>query len=351
LALEILPLLTSIATFYGIYFILSLSFNLEYGFAGQANFGKVFFYSIGAYIAGIFTARILWGMAGVEGVDFFSDFAADIRLGVAASHPWVITALFIASLLLAALLGGVFGYLASYPALRLRGDFLAIFLIAVGEIGRVFVRTYEPLTGGVYGLSGVPNPMVWLGDPQARVFYALTVLAIAFIIHFLVGKLVNSPYGRLLKSIRDDELVSNVLGKKTPWVKGQALIIGSSLAAVAGALYAFYIQTIFADDFISMLTFTAITMVMLGGVANNAGVALGTLVLTLLDRLTRPSVLNMIGITVRLPFDITYLRYVVVGVLIILILMFKPEGLIPEKPVKTPALEIAKTYNNFEKKT
>lgn len=346
---DILPLLASIATFYGIYLILGFSFNLEYGFAGQPNLGKVLFYSIGAYAAGRLTATILWSMIRVEGVSFFSHIAADMRLEYAASHPLIIVLLFLASLAIAALLGGVFGFVCSYPALRLRGDFLAIVLIAVGEIGRVFARTYEPLTGGVFGLSGVPNPLLWLGDPRLwRFVYALIVLIIAFIVYLFSEKLVNSPHGRLLKSVRDDELASKVYGKNVPMVKGRVLIIGSAMAAVAGALYAFYVQTVFADDFVPMVSFLAIIMVMLGGVANNKGVFLGGLLLTLLDRFTRVSFLRIIGITIT--FDITYIRYVAVGVLIILVLMFKPKGLIPEKPLRTPALDIAEAYE-LEKKS
>lgn len=343
-----LVIATSIMTYYGIYLILALSFNLEYGFAGQPNLGKVFFYSLGAYAAGILTAHVLTAMSGVEGVEFFSDVAADLRLSVAASNPPLIVVLFVASLLLAAGIGGVFGYLASYPALRLRGDFLAIVLIAVGEVGRVFFRTYEPLAGGVYGLSGVPNPFVWIGEPVVmRALYALIVVGVAFGVYVFVERLVNSPYGRVLKSVRDDELVSRTLGKKTPWVKGQVLIIGSAVAAMAGVLYAFYVQTVFADDFVPMVSFTAIVMVMLGGVANNRGALLGALVLALFDRLTRASFLKLIGITVA--FDISYARYATIGLLIVLILMFRPEGLIPEKPLKTPARHIARTGSVSQK--
>ncbi len=341
---DVLPLLASIVTFYGIYLVLGFSFNLEYGFAGQPNLGKVLFYSIGAYAAGRLTATVLWSMVGVEGVPFFSHAAADMRLEFAAAHPLIIILLFFASLAIAALLGGLFGFVVSYPALRLRGDFLAIVLIAVGEVGRVFARTYEPLSGGVFGLSGVPNPLLWLGEPRFwRFVYALIVLAIALITYLIVERLVNSPLGRLLKSVRDDELAAKVYGKDVPRVKAQVLIIGSAMAAVAGALYAFYVQTVFADDFVPMVSFLVIIMVMLGGVANNKGVFLGALLLTLLDRLTRASFLRMIGITIT--FDITYVRYIAVGVLIILVLMFRPKGLIPETPLKTPALEIAEIYD------
>ncbi len=337
---DVLPLVTSIITFYGIYLILGISFNLEYGFAGQPNLGKVLFYAIGAFAAGRLMATILWSFVRVEGVSFFSHVGADMRSAFAQSHPMIIVLLFLGSLVFAAAFGGLFGFLASYPALRLRGDFLAIVMIAVGEVGRVFARTYEPLAGGVFGLSGVPNPLVWLGEPRLwRLYYALIVLLIALIMYLLANRLVNSPYGRLLKSVRDDELASKVMGKRAPIVKAQVLTIGSAMAAVAGALYVFYIQTAFADDFIPLVSFLAIIMVMVGGVANNKGVLLGSLLLTLLDRLTRVSFLGMIGI--RIAFDITYARYVIVGLLIILVLMFKPKGLIPEKPLKTPALEIS----------
>ena len=158
--------------------------------------------------------------------------------------------------------------------------------------------------------------------------------------YLFAEKLVNSPYGRLLKSIRDDELAANVLGKDIVRVKGEILIIGSAMASVSGALYTFYVRGVYADDFIPMVTFIALTMVILGGLANNRGVILGSLIITLFDRLTRPSFLRLLGVTFT--FDISYIRYTLTGLLIILVLMFKPKGLLPEKPVRTPALTLAK---------
>jgi branched-chain amino acid transport system permease protein len=119
------------------------------------------------------------------------------------------------------------------------------------------------------------------------------------------------------------------------------MVIGSALAAVAGVLRTFYIQGVVADDFIPLITFTVLSMVILGGVANNLGVLIGTLVMTTVDHFLSPSFLSIIGF--RVEFDITYVKYVITGLIMILVLMFRPEGAIPEKPVKTPLLELAKS--------
>lgn len=338
---DLLFLYTSIATLFGIYAILALSFNLEYGYAGQANLGKVFFFSIGAYVAGVLVVHSVAALTGYAG-DLFSAQAANARLLYAAGNPAAILSLFVGALVLAGFVGAGFGVLASYPALRLRGDFLAIVLIAVGEAGRVFVRVYTPLAGGNIGIGGVPSPFVFLGDREARVAFSLLVLALAFLAFVFVSRLSNSPFGRLLKSVRDDELAASVLGKRAPWVKAQVLAVGSGLAAIAGVLWAFWFQTVAADDFIPQTTFLVVAMVLLGGSGNHRGVLVGAITMTLLEHLTRPSFYAILGIQADLPFDINYLRYILIGLMIILILMFRPQGLFPERPVRTKALEVAR---------
>lgn len=346
MAVDLTFILPQIAIAFGIFLILALSFNLEYGYAGQPNLGKVFFYSIGAYVAGALTTRLIWALVGSPAdVPFLEDAGGVIRLAYARGNPLVIVGIFVAALIVAALAGAGFGYLASYPALRLRGDFLAIVLIAVGEVGRVFALNYNPVAGGVFGLSGVPNPFIWL--PNARVVdaaYAVLVLALAAGFFIFAKRLLNSPFGRLLKSVRDDELAASVYGKKAPRVKGTALIVASAMAAVAGALYVFYVQFVYALDFIPLLSFIVVTMVILGGVANNWGAVVGAAFMTLLDFVTRPTFLALLGITWRPHFDINYVRYLAIGLVIILVLMYRPQGLVPERPVETPALATARRF-------
>jgi len=338
----LLPLL---ATSFGIYLILALSFNLEYGYAGQPNLGKVFFYSVGAYAAGAITTRVLWALAGAPAnVAFMQAPGAAIRQAFARSNPGAILGLFVVSLLAAAVIGAAVGYLAAYPALRLRGDFLAIVLIAVGEAGRVFGRNYEPLAGGVFGLPGVPNPFAWLPARADYAAYAILVLAIAAGMYLFAVRLSNSPFGRLLKSIRDDELAASVYGKDAPRAKGHILAIGSGLAAVAGALYVFYVQQVYADDFIPLISFAAVTMVILGGVANHKGTLVGAAFMTLVDFVTRPVFLAILGINWQPPFDLNYVRYLVTGLIIVLVLLFRPKGLLAERPVDTVAMRVAQSW-------
>ncbi len=136
--------------------------------------------------------------------------------------------------------------------------------------------------------------------------------------------------------MRDDELVADVLGKRTRRVKGTVLVIGNSMAAVAGVLYAFHAQSIVAGDYIPQVTFLVLAMVLLGGVANHRGALIGALLLTLVDRFTQPPVLAIAGIFWTSPVDLNYVRYIGIGLLLIVVLMFRSEGLIPERPVRTP---------------
>jgi len=287
-------------------------------------------------IALLFTILVMFSLKGNLIVRIPLDV---VRIAIPLGIYFVL--MFVGALVLAGFVGAGFGILASYPALRLRGDFLAIVLIAVGEAGRVFVRVYTPLAGGNIGIGGVPSPFVFLGDREARVAFSLLVLALAFLAFVFVSRLSNSPFGRLLKSVRDDELAASVLGKRAPWVKAQVLAVGSGLAAIAGVLWAFWFQTVAADDFIPQTTFLVVAMVLLGGSGNHRGVLVGAITMTLLDHFTRPSFYAILGIQADLPFDINYLRYILIGLLIIVILRFRPEGLLPEKPVKTPALALA----------
>ena len=336
-------LLPFLGTIFGIFFILAVSFNIEYGYAGQPNLGKVFFYSVGGYAAATLTTRALWALAGSPAdIPFLEDAGGVVRFAVARANPAAIVGLFLASLVVAGLVGAAFGWLTSYPAIRLRGDFLAISLIAVGEVSRVFVLNYEPIAGGVFGLSGVPNPFSWLPPRVVDAVYAVVVLGIAFGVYVFAIRLTNSPFGRLLKSLRDDELASGVYGKDTPKVKARALMIGSGMAGVAGALYVFYAQTAYAADFIPIVSFTAVTMVILGGVANHKGTLVGAAFMTLLDLVTRPVFPTLFDIYWRPPFDLNYVRYLAIGVIIIVVLMFRPKGLLPERPVETSAVRVAR---------
>jgi branched-chain amino acid transport system permease protein len=328
---------TSFLFYLMIYTILALSMNIEYGYTGVPNLGKVLFYFVGGIVTAVIATRTYDAILGIE--DPLSAVSAAKRVELAASEPLLAIGVFVASLVAGGLTAGLLGYLASYPALALKGSSLSITLLIFGEAARVFVRTYEPLVGGVFGISGIANPFVFLREPLAiSTAYLVTTALITVVILVLVERITNSPFGRVMKAVRDDELAAYALGKDAASVRGWVLFIGSALAGIAGSLYTFYSQAIFPDDFIPSLTFFVLTMVIVGGVANNLGVVVGALLMSLIERFSQASTLALIGIYV--PFDISYVRYALTGALIVVFLLYRPRGLIEERPVKTPLYEV-----------
>lgn len=319
-----------------IYVILSLSMNLEYGLTGVPNLGKVLFFFVGAITSTVITVNIYDSVLGIE--DPLSALAAARRTELAASNPLLAVGVFALSLVASSLVAGALGFVASYPALALKGSMLSITLLIFGEAARVFVRTYQPLVGGVFGISGISNPFVFLRNPPlAMTLYVALTGVVALLVFLLVERLTNSPFGRVMKAVRDDELAAYSLGKDVPKVRGQVLFIGSAIAGAAGSLYTFYSQAIFPDDFVPALTFFVLTMVILGGLANNVGAVVGALVLAVFERFSQASTLAIFGVAVG--FDISYLRYAVMGALVVAVLLYRPQGLIPERPVKTELYE------------
>ena len=341
--MEIISLISTTLTFFSIYFLLSLSLNLEYGYTGLPNFGKVFFFSLGAYTSAIIASRVLPLIAGIYvNYPFYSAEASTLRIEVAKNNPLIALLTFVLSLIMSVVVGATIGYLIS-SVLKLREDYFAIGLIIISELSRVFIRTETSIVGGTQGLGGIPNPFLWINDVHLmEISYTLLTLVIAVFVYLYVEKLVNSPYGRVLKAIRDDELATRVLGKKVSLVKSQVMAVGSAISAIAGCIYAYFIGFIYPDDFIIIWTMYAWLIILLGGVANNKGAFIGSLILLALDRSLRfvASSLLLSG----LAFDINYLRGVIISVTLIVILMFRPRGILQESYIKTPALSVVSEW-------
>jgi ABC-type branched-subunit amino acid transport system permease subunit len=291
-----------------IFAILALSLNIEAGQTRLMNFGKVAFFAIGAYTSALLT------MAGAP-------FLVGLGAGMA--------------------LAGLMGFLLSVPALKLREDFLAIASIAFGEIIRLILLNERWLTKGPIGLRGIPQPLraeegvsgtlkgilvdgLFGGDYQ--VFYLVLSSAALVGVYLFMRRIIASPYGRVLKAIREDELVALTLGKDTFRFKAQALVIGSAVAGLAGSLFAHYITFIAPDNFMPTVTFAVWTMMVMGGMGNLGGVVLGAALIQVFERSTR-----FIKDFVDLPVDPVNFRMVVLGLLLILFIMYRPSGIIPEK--------------------
>ncbi|MCD5404892.1 MAG: branched-chain amino acid ABC transporter permease [Desulfotomaculum sp.] len=284
--------------FMAIFAILSMSLNVEYGYTGLGNFGKVAFFLCGAYT-----------------------YAIALLLGV----PFYVS--FVLSAVTSAILGG----LMSLPALRLREDYLAIVTLAIGEVLRIFVKAEEWLTGGVWGIT-VPSVFANLGLSVDAVAFANVLLSwgVLIAVFLFLRYLTNTPYGRVLLSIREDDTAVQALGKNPILYKAQAFMIGSAIAGIAGALFAQYMRFIDPYMFLPMVTFTVWMMLILGGTANHYGAVVGALIVEIFNRGSR-----IAKDYLDLPFDPHNIQFILFGVLIILLLLYRPYGLFREKPLKT----------------
>jgi branched-chain amino acid transport system permease protein len=330
---ELIFIVDSLAIF-SVYLIISISLNLEAGYTGVPNFGKVLVVAGGAFVAGFLPGRLMALLMGLDpGLGYVKDNARIVSLVTKefeANVPMAIT-MFIITILVAMLVGAVLGFIASYPAIRLREDYLAIILLAMGEGIRIVGQNYFPLVGGTVGVS-IPNPFACVGGYRLIVI-TFVMLTIALLTLFYAERLARSPLGRLLRAVRDCEIAASSLGKNISGIRTKVLIVGSALGAVGGALYAFYAASTIAVAYSRVSwTFWPWTIVTLGGLANNMGVAVGTMFFIVVRRLItfykRP-------LEPLLPFDVVWLDLLLLGFALILILLYRPEGLIPEKPTFT----------------
>ena len=339
ITIDIPSFLISSATFFSLYSILALTLNLEYGFSGQLNFGKVLFYAVGAFSTGVIIANILPLLAGMAYSDLCGAEAMQQRIMLGRTMPQIMIPLFFVTLVAGAAVAGLFGYLLSTPALRIKeGFYLGIVLMAASEAVRIIARSYEPLVCAYHGLGGIPHPLAWVNDPIVDMIGMPAIIwVVALLVYIYISRLTNSPFGRMLKAIRDDEVASDVFGKFVRKAKVKVLVLGSAISGLAGVLYTYYMGFVAADDFITARTFDVWVIVTLGGTGNNRGVLLGSLVMTAIDRGTRMLSVGITGLDI--PFEVNYFRYVIVGFIMLLILLYRPQGILPEKPIKTPAFE------------
>lgn len=283
-------------TMIGIYSLLAMSLNFQVGFTGLINFGQVAFFCIGAY-----TSSLLVVKAGVPLIIGF--------LGGMA-------------------LSGLFGYIISIPTKSLKADYWAIVTLAGGEVVRLIALNEGWLTEGPFGVMSIPQPLRWLFSRDTYpLFYLLLVIACVVIVYFVLSLLTNSPFGRNLKAIRDEEDLCLSLGKNTRELKLQAMVVAGMVAGLAGALFAHYITYISPENFKPIETFLMWAMIIVGGRGNHLGAILGAVVIQLFNVSTR-----FIGGYVPFGADfMAALRMVIIGILIVVFLLYRSEGLIKEK--------------------
>ena len=330
---EILIFLFDLTAIFSIYLILNLSLCLEFGYGGIPDFGKVLFAAGGAYLVGGFAGRFAAWLVGITGYDYIRSNALVIFLENSrlSGDIWLSLIVFVPSIILAVLVGAMLGYLASFPAIRLREDYLGMTLLSMGEVARVIGNNYPDLVGGSLGVQ-VPDPLAWAGEWRFAIA-SVVMLLFAGAVWLYVDRVGRSPLGRTLRAIRDNETAAESLGKNVSDYRMRTLVVSSAIASLCGALYAFYTCGVVATTYNRLWwTFWPWLMVMLGGVSSSRGVFVGTLISTSIIKLVN---LFKGYLQPFLPFDVVWVESMIIGVTMIMVLIRKPEGIFPEEPQVT----------------
>jgi len=288
--------LIAMAVSAGIYALMALGLNVIWGMAGQVNLGLVGFFAVGAYVSALLTLKL----------------GVPIALGVVAG----------------ALVAAAVGAVVSLVTARLRGDYLAIVTLGFAEAIRIIASNEIWLTNGTDGLSGIPGPWRAVVSPaQFNLFYLCLVAALVIVAFALIDRLGHSPFGRVLRAIRDDEQAASVAGKHALGFKVKAFAFGSAVLGLSGALYGHYTSYIAPDLFLPLLTLYIKLALLAGGVGNNRGAVLGAVVVVTFLESTRFVVPLIPGLT---HVQGAALRELMISASLIIVLRLRPQGLLPE---------------------
>jgi branched-chain amino acid transport system permease protein len=227
---------------------------------------------------------------------------------------------FLAGLLAGAVVAAVVSLAVSIPSVRLRDDYFVIASFAFQMIAFSVFNNWIELTRGPMGIFGVPPPDVFGWAVSSLAEFALLVAVFAGFAFVIVARIAWSPFGRVLRAIREDEIFTQVLGKNTGQFKVIAFAVSAALAAVAGGLYAHYITFIDPTSFTVMESILVIAMVIIGGAGSLWGALLGAVVLV-----TLPEILRLIGLP---PLEAAIVRQIIYGMLLVVMMMVRPKGLV-----------------------
>ncbi len=273
----------------GIYAILALGQNLITGYTGMLSLCHAAFFAIGAYTTAIGTTML--------GLNF-----------------WV-------TLPFAAIFAGVGGLIIGLPTLRLKGDYLAIATLGYGEIVRQVLNNWDSVTRGPNGIFGIPMISIFgiTFNPYAKWAFLVLVWIFVLVVYLLLRQLTRSRMGMALEAIREDEIAASAMGINVTRYKVVAFIIGAMTAGVAGTLYASFNLTVSPNQFLFMNSIIVLCMVVLGGMGNHLGVLVGAFLVILAQELPR---------LFNLPPEV---NQIVFGLILVLMIRFRPQGLFPGK--------------------
>jgi branched-chain amino acid transport system permease protein len=288
--------LASLMVFAGINALLALGLNVVWGLGGMINLGLAGFFALGAYASALTSLKLGWPLP----------LAALAAIGITT----------------------VLGTVLAAVTARLKGDYLALVTLGFSQVIQLIAANERWLTNGTDGISGVPGPGRSALSPMHFVLLCMALAwALVAICFAALTRLAASPFGRVLRALREDEMVAAVAGKRVLWFKIRAFALGSGVSALAGSIYVHFNGYVAPDSLDVLLTLNVVLAVSLGGTGRMAGAVLGALVLEALTEGTRfaGDLLQMLS-----PVQVASLREAIIGVVLVLVLRLRPKGLLPE---------------------
>lgn len=342
-------LFVDIAMFFGLQVIVAMALNFQYGNAGIPNMGCAVQVIIGAFSVSAVVLRVMFTVVASVGIplqDWTNDFnwvyasAMNVLLAnqFIVNNPIVAIGFFLLCLGVALVLGALIGYLLALPAIRLRATYLMIVLITMADASQIIGRNVIFISGGTLGVW-IPNVFKWYpGD--IGVITAVITLLLGLISFFIFRTMLNSPYGRLMRSMRENEVTLGSVGKNVVGIRRNILMFASGVTAIAGVMNVLYLQFSTESGYQrAYWTYWPWLMLILGGPGNNAGTFLGAAMIIALRRLI---IVYKFEIQQFFFFPISYLEDVLLGGLLVVVMIFRPSGLIPEKLLYIPGVNYAK---------
>ena len=304
--------ITTLLVYGGVDALACLGLSMQFGVAGVTNFGFIIFQAAGAYAAGVLS------MPGDSANGGFQSYIAGFDLPFPL--PWIG----------AAVVGGLLALPFTFlVGRRLRGDFAAVGLLVAAVMANLLVTNYRPLLNGSAGLSLVPAPLQDNFDPQSSGYqwgYCGAVILLAALVYYLLHRLTESPYGRTLRAMRDNDVVADSLGKNVLSLRLSMLVLGGAIAGLSGGILVGFINLWAPAGWGYAETVVLFAAVIIGGAGNHKGAILGA-ILVPLGFLEASRFIPPFGS----PGLIPALQWVAIGLLIIGFIWFRPQGILPEK--------------------
>ncbi len=298
--------------------VLCLGLELQWGQGGLFNAGVAAFAGIGAYTFGMLAT-------GLRPPD--TTYLYPGHWGLATPQDLILSAI------VAMVVSGVAGILIAIPTIKMRADYLAIATLGLAEIIRLIFKNASRITAGDQALDQIPRPFAayvrggWPSDGLFMIIAAVVLLATLLIIDYMTRR----PWGWSLKTVREDEDVAEALGKNTFVLKLSSFGLGCAVMGLAGVLQASWLSVVLPDSFLPIVTFTAYVVVILGGSGNPKGVVIGAFIVYTAFTWGIQQIKSLPSFPTTLGPRVDYLSFVIVGVVLVVLVLFRPTGLFPER--------------------